>query len=417
MIKSAVMKTSIQQIVRSHPLYFLASLAFFISTVGTAFTSVAVYFLLEQYQAHAMVFAVVFAAGTLPGFLTSLWAGNVVHRKNLFFSVLGCQIIATIALAVPLIGMTLKRVELFVVAEIIASATTGILLPFIKRLEKLSFQDKHLEFIAAYDTYFFTFSFIFGQGMATILLGFMSTKLFLLIDFFTYLVSCAFLISLRESFQKIHMNTLSSEAQYDANCYRTLGANQRRVLLTFIWLSLTCSAPMALLPAMGQRFSVSTMLALSPTLVLLCSRTVGQILAPIIATFLGIAQMATSKALLVAMLCAYLFCYAGAFSSHNLWLSCAMVIVAHFFSNIVFTIAQYQLLKEFNAHIIGWAAAFNYRAMIISSVSISLLAGFWIDHLSLPSLFILLFFIMVVGFVSINWPLRFLKKTGRFYSE
>lgn len=410
-------KHSILKIITNHPLYFLVSLAFFISSIGTAFTSVAVYFLLEQYQSSSIVFASVFIAGTLPGFITSLWSGRVVHRKNLFYSVFCCQVIATIALIIPLTGMRLHRVDLLITAEVIACASTGILLPFIKNLEKSTFKNKHLEFLAAYDTYFFTFSFILGQGLATILLTFMSTYAFLLIDLCTYIASCSLLFSLRKSFKKCHLESHQNKSNSQQLRLTVLSKTQKNVLIMFIWIALTCSAPMALLPSIGQQFTAVNLLGLSPTLMLLCSRTIGQMFAPILATMLGIEKISRSRLLLVIMLLSYLMCYAGAFAQSSLLLSCILVITAHFCSNIVFTTAQYRLLKEFSVKTIGWAAAFNYRAMTLSTVTITFIAGYWIELFDIPSLFLLLLMVFIIGFLIITWPWSFLIKLRSYHHD
>lgn len=382
-------------------IFFLLSLAFFLSSIGTSFTSVVIYYTLDINDSAYSVFTWVFAAGTIPGLITSIWAGKNANKKSVFRIVLICQISTCIVLIISIIEFKLNNFWFLIAAEVAASASGGILLPFSKTVEKKIFGSKNLEFLAIWDTVIFTLTFIFGQGLASLLLVFINPLTLLYLDLISYVVCLFIIIAIRKPLTNLNKKRRESVSprKIDKTKYTK---EQKDVLYNFAWLSLVCAPPMALLPSFGRNFDSINMFEINSTLLLICSRTLGQIMGPFITGLLRIKSLHDSTLLPPLMLLIYLLCYSYVFFGKNIIIACALVISAHTFSNIAFTITQFRFLSVFDEEDIGMGAALNYRVTTFIISASAIISGYWVDMSGILPIYICLIIIAIMGYYVVN---------------
>lgn len=363
-------------ILKNKPVFLRVVLAFFISGIGTAFTSVAIYQEFAAQNIGAIGFAIVFVAGLLPGFITSSFAANRYKAWPVFTVLIAGQLLGLIALAIPLIGSYTHNVFCLLVAEIVASAIGGVLLPIYKTIERSSFADNELNAVAPLDTFLFTANFIFGQGLGSLLASQLSLRQFLFIDFISYAIAAGLFFSLKAKLDKISQNQSDNKKSY---AYRDLSSTQKKSLWLLPWLSFVCAPLMVLLPARGIEFSqpltLLSSIKLTPVLFIICSRTLGQLAGPFLASHWDLAKLSSTKWSLPLSLLLYIGFYSLALNTGSLLLVGVFCCLAHVASNVVYCVGNYQLLANFNSEQAGWAATIVYRAMTIVTVLSSLVGG------------------------------------------
>lgn len=368
------------QFLKQRPLYFRVLIALFVSGIGTALTSVAVYQELTRTQAGSIGFSLAFAAGLIPGFLTSLISGRLAHRWSVGKVLILGQLAGLIALSIPLFGYHAGRIGWLFVAEATASAISGILLPLYKGLERQSFNDEAFEALASLDTFLLTTNFILGQGVGALLASHLSLAQFLWLDATTYIVALVLLFPIAR-----HLPSLatSDEVSPSPNL-AALTLKQKKALMILPWLALICAPPMILLPARavqwGPSVEVIAAFTMAPVLLIICSRTLGQILGPLAAAHLKMARLSATRWALPLTLFIYLVFYAVAYNVQSLPLVLISVLCAHVASNVVYAVGNYQMLHAFSPTETVGASARTYRWMTAITGASGLAAGALADR-------------------------------------
>lgn len=352
---------SLFNLIFSKPIFSRVLLALFISGIGTAFTSVAVYQQLAERDFGPFGFAIAFVAGLLPGMITSYFAGRYYKRWALGKTLLLGQLVGLLMLIFPLVAGSGGSIVWLLLAEIAASAVGGLLIPVYKTIERSSFLEEDLPKLAVLDTFWLTANFICGQGLGAILASVLTLRQFLLVDVFSYILA---LIILWPLGSQIKETVKDAESFSDRESYRKLDSRQKQAVWLLPWLAFTCAPLMILFPAKGADFSEvhffgSVMMV--PALFLICFRTLGQLIGPMVAAKLDIQKLSEKKFVLVWALLSYIFLYTCAFKVSSIYAAAVLCLMAHILSNIVYAVGNYQLMKFFKPEEVGWAFTFVYR--------------------------------------------------------
>lgn len=370
------------KLLKSKPLFTRVLLALFVSGLGTAFTSVAVYQQLAAANWGPLGFALAFAAGILPGMLTSTISGRHYARWPVGKFLIYGQFIGLVALVFPLIGSWSHQVVWLIVAEVIASAVGGLLFPLFKGLERSSFSEDEFQLLASLDTFMLTANFIFGQGLAALLISFLSIQQFLLLDAASYMIAIGLLIPVVRALGT-PLRQEAPEAPARTVKWIDLSPPQKSAILLFIWLPLVTAPLIVVLPARGAEFGLSANfigLAITPALLLICGRTIGQILGPLLAMTIDMSRLSQRTWSLSLSLLVFITAYAVAFVTPSLLAAVALCMLAHIASNVVYAVCNFQLMKAFEAEQIGWAAGLIYRVSTFAMGVIGIGAGALAGH-------------------------------------
>ncbi|NCN40838.1 MFS transporter [bacterium] len=360
------------------PLFLRALLALFVSGIGTAFTSVAVYQTLSTMNWGASGFGLAFAAGLLPGMLTSTISGKHSYKWPVGKMLVAGQIIGLMALLFPIFGTGEYQIWWLLLSEVLASAVSGLLIPIFKSLERSSFEEDQFPSLASIDTFIITANFILGQGVGALLVSHLSLTLYLLFDVASYLIALILLWPLARK-----LKSLSAEEEPGSDhrlpSFWALKPDQKKVLFLMNWLPLVTVPLMVTLPARGLEFGASSkvvgFLTMTPALFLICGRTAGQILGPMVALKMNMERISQKSWSLSLALFLYIFGYTLAFLVPSLHLAVLCCMFAHLASNVVYSVGNFQLMKSFSASEIGWAAGFLYRSASLIMGVVALLAG------------------------------------------
>jgi hypothetical protein len=117
-------------------------------------------------------------------------------------------------------------------------------------------------------------------------------------------------------------------------------------------------------------------LSISVPLLLMLAKTKGQFIGPWVVRRLGLDDVSRSQTLMMTCLLVFLACYAAVFSFSVLALSFFLVVIAHVFSNIVFTLSFVQFRKAFSAEQIGPAATRQYQISLVIMILTSTTVGY-----------------------------------------
>ena len=378
-------------LLRGKPRFTRVLLALFVSGLGTAFTSVAVYQQLSTLRWGPFGFGVAFAAGILPGLFTSSLSGRRAARWPVGKLLLLGQIIGLTCLIFPFLASFGNQIGWLLVAEVVTSAVTGLILPVFKSLERASFADAELPTLASLDTFLLSANFIFGQGLGSLLISSMSLRTFLIIDAISYAVALILLWPTAQSLGLI------VESGSTLTVPRVLNFEQRVALTLMIWLPLVTVPVMVVLPSRGAEFGITTPLtawfAMTPALLLICGRTLGQILGPLLAVHLNMDRVRARPWSMPFALFLYIAAYSVALTVPSLFAAVAFCLMAHVASNVVYAIGGYQVMKAFSSAEIGWASGLLYRSATLVMGIVSLVAGLIAERLGLNA-------VIVVSLVS-----------------
>lgn len=365
--------------------YLGLTLAILISGVGTAFTAIAVYAELSRLKAAPLFYAGAFLLGLVPGLFTSLWSAKLVRRFSVVSLFTSLQLLGALALVLPLLGLLYHQVPLLLVAELIGSSIGGFMAPLYQTYLRKTFTDEELPAASVWDVYLFSANFVIGQALGTLLYSFVTPQTFLLVDIFSY-VAAALLIQMAAKWDPSGFRAESNEKAASPFRWAGLTPGQKRVFWFMPLLALSCAPSMALLPARGAEFGDRWqwgVLSLTPAVVVILFRTLGQLTAPLLLKRLPFEAMLKKDGLIVGCLLFYLALYRILFTLPSFPAVLACVFLAHVASNIIYALASYGFTRHFTGETIGAAAARHYQASVLFTSAGALLGGYLADHFPL----------------------------------
>jgi MFS family permease len=357
----------------SKPFFLRVMAAIFVSGVGTSLTAVAVYQELSRRNVGPAGFAIAYAAGLLPGLLTSMLPASHARKWHLGKVMIVAEIVGLLSLVFPFLGVEKAHIGWLLVSEAMASAVGGFLVPLFKSLERASFAEEEFPQLASLDTFLFTANFVLAQGIGALIASQLPLRAFLALDALTYVVALLLIVPVAARAPALGIDDDSRRIRVH------LQVHQKRALFILPWLALVCAPPMILLPARGAEWGLSFRiigaLSIAPVLLLMCARSLGQILGPVVALKLDMRRLSDAAWALPSALLAYLILYLGAYRSSSLVVVAALVVLAHTASNVVYTVGTFQMLKAFNPEETVWASGWIYRLMTLITGVSGLLMG------------------------------------------
>ncbi|QIT28501.1 MFS transporter [Raoultella terrigena] len=361
------------QTMANKPWLRLLALAFLISSIGNGITWIVVFGELIRLSAPVASLALAYVLSTVPGLLGSIAGERFCQRLSPFTILILGEGLGLIGLAVPFYAVAIDSIPLLLMAQAIGAFTTGMTFPALSQLFKTGLSEEELPVATTLESLIFAGNVLCGIGLGLVLRGYMSATHLLLIDLLSF---AAALILLGRAKRRVgapfveHVRSLSSLR------WQTLTHSQRRAMLLLPLLAAAGAPAMALLPRLAPGALSSGSPEQTTALALLFTRSLGQLVGPLLLNPARFEKNSSSNGLQIGCLAIFLLCYA--LIPFATWpaVALALVFVAHIFSNVVFSLAVYALLKNFERQQVPAAIARSYRRQMAVSAIVSLGAGY-----------------------------------------
>ncbi len=351
----------------------LLALAFLISSIGNGITWIVVFGELIRLSAPVASLALAYVLSTVPGLLGSIAGERFCQRMSPFTILILGEGLGLIGLAVPFYAVAIDSIPLLLMAQAIGAFTTGMTFPALSQLFKTGLSEEELPVATTLESLIFAGNVLCGIGLGLVLRGYMSATHLLLIDLLSF---AAALILLGRAKRRVgapfveHVRSLSSLR------WQMLTHSQRRAMLLLPLLAAAGAPAMALLPGLAPGALSSGTPEQTTALALLFTRSLGQLVGPLLLNPARFEKNSSSNGLQIGCLAIFLLCYG--LIPFATWpaVALALVFVAHIFSNVVFSLAVYALLKNFERQQVPAAIARSYRRQMAVSAIVSLGAGY-----------------------------------------
>lgn len=351
----------------------LLALAFLISSIGNGITWIVVFGELIRLSAPVASLALAYVLSTVPGLLGSIAGERFCQRMSPFTILILGEGLGLIGLAVPFYAVAIDSIPLLLMAQAIGAFTTGMTFPALSQLFKTGLSEEELPVATTLESLIFAGNVLCGIGLGLVLRGYMSATHLLLIDLLSF---AAALILLGRAKRRVgapfveHVRSLSSLR------WQTLTHSQRRAMLLLPLLAAAGAPAMALLPGLAPGALSSGSPEQTTALALLFTRSLGQLVGPLLLNPARFEKNSSNNGLQIGCLAIFLLCYG--LIPFATWpaVALALVFVAHIFSNVVFSLAVYALLRNFERQQVPAAIARSYRRQMAVSAIVSLGAGY-----------------------------------------
>ncbi len=355
--------------------YVLIFLSMIIIGIASGFIQVILYNLLSSNNYSPFFFTLAFLAGLIPGILSSHLGTNLVLHAYQHIYLTFVNIFFALAVGLILLFHLSDNVFLLLVLECITSAVLGIFFPILQTVIKNTFKDERLALAAKIDVYAFSFQIIFGIGAGAVLINKVSAEEMLVIDLFLFLISglVVFFAQDDKPLNGEHTKAISKEA----SLFRDYTSKQKRAFLMMPLLMLVGSPLSALLPSLNDKFGPIMILnfELKPVHYLLISRSLGQLIGPLLVPKGLFSRIAKSNGVMLSFLVLFTLFYALLDFAGNPLVLLVVVIVAHAFSNMFYSLSFYLLQVEFAADQIPSVSGKQYRFNLTASLISTLFFG------------------------------------------
>jgi len=158
--------------------------------IGIGLTQVAVYGHMAREGASPLYFTLAFSLGAIPGLFSSQIGSYLSKKVNIIVLCVIIQLLGAFSLFLPIIGIHNDQLILLILAEFISAFIAGFCYPISQIYIKRVFTDKkYLPLASKLDVYLFSINIILGTFFGTLFYSYFSTKNYLLINMFTYILS------------------------------------------------------------------------------------------------------------------------------------------------------------------------------------------------------------------------------------
>lgn len=360
-----------QTLARTPWLLFLG-LSFVVSSVGNGITYIVIFSELIRLSVPATSLALAYVLSTVPGFIGSKIGERYCRNNNPFQLLIWGECLGMLGLAAPFGAVMTGSVPLFLVAQTVSAFTIGMTFPAMSKIFKAGLSEQELPVATSLETLIFACNVILGVGLGLLLLGRIGVTSLLFIDLLSFAAALLLLRSAKSRFSKTFTPVFSTTVSLR---WKMLSGTQRRGILLLPLLAFAGAPAMALLPGLVPA-TLSGEEAHSMALALLFARSLGQLVGPLILNPDKFEKRSNSNMLMTACLCAFIACYALIPFSPSIFLALALVFTAHIFSNVVFALAIYTILKQFDEHLVCAAMAKSYRLQMVITALVSIGAGY-----------------------------------------
>lgn len=349
------------------------ALAFLISSIGNGITWIVVFGELIRLSAPVASLALAYVLSTVPGLLGSIVGERFCQRLNPFTILILGEGFGLIGLAAPFYAVAIDSIPLLLIAQAIGAFTTGMTFPALSQLFKTGLSEEELPVATTLESLIFAGNVLCGIGLGLVLRGYMSATHLLLIDLLSF---AAALILLGRAKTRVGAPFVEHVRGLSPLRWQTLTHSQRRAMLLLPLLAAAGAPAMALLPGLAPGALSSGSPEQTTALALLFTRSLGQLVGPLLLNPARFAKNSSSNGLPIGCLAIFLLCYGRIPFAPWPAVALALVFVAHIFSNVVFSLAVYALLRNFERQQVPAAIARSYRRQMAVSAIVSLGAGY-----------------------------------------
>ncbi|NDL00801.1 hypothetical protein [Photorhabdus bodei] len=354
------------------PWLLLLGLSFVVSSIGNGITYIVVFSELVRLSAPTTSLALAYVLSTVPGLIGSKVGEHYCRTGNPFSILIVGECLGMAGLAAPFLAVVSGSIPLFLIAQTVSAFTIGMTFPAMSKIFKTGLTEKELPIATTLETIIFACNVIFGVGLGLLLLGHVTVIHLLVIDLASFALSLMILGWSRARFTRTFHYITQADASIE---WRVLTSTQRRGILLLPLLAFAGAPAMALLPSLVP-LSLTGHEAQTTALALLFSRSLGQLVGPLLLNPERFEKNSNSNALLIGCLFAFITCYGLVPFSSSTYLALLLVFIAHVFSNVVFSLAVYTVLKKFDENHVPAAMAKSYRLQMLITAVVSIGAGY-----------------------------------------
>ncbi|WP_158997409.1 MFS transporter [Pigmentibacter ruber] len=390
------------------------AIANLIMQIGIGLTQVAVYGHLAKVGASPLYFTMAFSFSVIPGIFSSQLSCYLAKKVNIIFLCILFQLFGAFSLFLPLLGISNNYVLLIVFAEFISAFIMGFCYPISQIYVKRVFTDKnYLPLAAKLDVYLFSINIILGTFIGTLLYNYFSTKNYLILNILMYLISALLFLN---SYYKNKLISIKNSDNYKNNeeiknksfikqqllFFRNFSEEQKYSFLILIFLPIVTTPAISLLPTIGNKYGTKIFIfgiILTPALGFILAKTIGQIMGPMLISGNQFEKLFKSKFIFLSCNFIFLFIYLVIYFIENIYLSIFLIILAHLFSNIVFSLGMFAVQRTFELKQILDVTTKQYQISTIAIAFIALLSGYLIHYIPyyvvIFSPYFIIFFILI----------------------
>lgn len=359
------------------PWLLLLGLSFIISSVGNGITYIVVFSELIRLSVPTTSLVFAYVLSTVPGLIGSKVGEHYCRTGNPFTILMVGECLGMAGLVAPFLAVISGSIPLFLIAQTVSAFTIGMTFPAMSRIFKTGLSDKELPVATTLETMVFACNVILGAGLALVLLGHVTVISLLIIDLASFVLSLVILSGSKDRFT--HKFAYIEQADV-AIKWNSLTVSQRRGILLLPLMAFSGAPAMALLPGLVP-ISLTGQEAQTTALALLFSRSLGQLIGPLLLKPERFEKNSNSNVLLIGCLFTFIACYGLVPFSPSTYLALSLVFIAHVFSNVVFSLAVYTVLKSFDENHVSSAMAKSYRLQMLVTAVVSIGAGYCSEYM------------------------------------
>lgn len=255
------------------------ALAFLISSIGNGITWIVVFGELIRLSAPVASLALAYVLSTVPGLLGSIVGERFCQRLNPFTILILGEGFGLIGLAAPFYAVAIDSIPLLLIAQAIGAFTTGMTFPALSQLFKTGLSEEELPVATTLESLIFAGNVLCGIGLGLVLRGYMSATHLLLIDLLSF---AAALILLWRAKTRVGAPFVEHVRGLSPLRWQTLTHSQRRAMLLLPLLAAAGAPAMALLPGLAPGALSSGSPEQTTALALLFTRSLGQLVGPLL---------------------------------------------------------------------------------------------------------------------------------------
>lgn len=361
---------------RRHAWLRLLGYAFILSSLGNGLTQVVVFGQLLQWRASATTLVFAYVLATLPGFLGSLLGERLCQRYSPFAVLLLAEALGLLSLAFPLYSLLAQNPVGLLAVQACSAVISGVTFPALSLVFKRGLKSEELPAATCMETLIFAAQVLLGVGVGVLIFPLVNAGGMLLLDALSFVASAALLLLAARRFVPTseHEEANATASISGEISWRALSPLQRRSLLMLPMLATVGTPAMSLLPALAQQIKPDETTGFA--LPLLFARSLGQLCGPLLLPANRMRQYAGNNRLLAACLIIFLGCYLLIPPISAWYLApLGMIFIAHIASNVVFALATFGILREFDAQAVASASAMAWRWQLMAAGVASLMVA------------------------------------------
>lgn len=375
-----------------------------ITSLGSALTRIAIYGKLAQFGAPPLMFGVSYALSIVPSLFAAGIGLHVLRRAGPTRALVVSEGLGLIGVAVPWLGVIYHSISLLVIGSLIPGIAAGIAVAAYSAVIKGLVKEDHYASFSAIDALSFSASTVVGTSIAALMYSAIPVRWYFISDAASYLIAGVIFYYLgRVASEAIFSREERESTTGRAGRMPRLRGTRLRAFLLLPLMAATNGAAIALLPALGEHFSVMRFwapLVIDPTVILVLARTVGQSAGPFIFRPARIDAFFMSGKALLTFVGMYLGLYAIAFGvrpSEGSFIAVVLaVVLAHVASNVVYVVGNTAAFGCFTKSEMPVVSVRANQVTITILAVVSIVAG---KLANITSLFISFLAVSIPGFI------------------